>query len=141
MQNNSDRARLENFIKIGQRLNRHEDLGEILQEISNAAADLTQSRGSSILLFEEDTQQLYFAAARADNRESLMQIRVPIEKSVAGWVFKQGSPLNVPNAKIDSLIGQNTEIRGDVIFNGGLHVDGQEEAVPAGWADQVLDLR
>lgn len=28
-------------------------------------------------------------------------------------------------AKIDSLIGQNTEIRGDVIFSGGLHVDGK----------------
>lgn len=28
-------------------------------------------------------------------------------------------------AQIDSLIGQNTEIRGDVVFNGGLHVDGK----------------
>jgi cytoskeletal protein CcmA (bactofilin family) len=28
-------------------------------------------------------------------------------------------------ARIDSLIGQNTEIRGDVIFSGGLHVDGK----------------
>ncbi|MBI3560554.1 MAG: polymer-forming cytoskeletal protein [Gammaproteobacteria bacterium] len=28
-------------------------------------------------------------------------------------------------AHIDSLIGQNTEIRGDVVFNGGLHVDGK----------------
>ncbi len=28
------------------------------------------------------------------------------------------------NAKIDTLIGQNTEIRGDVVFSGGLHVDG-----------------
>ncbi|TDY00455.1 bactofilin family protein [Thiohalophilus thiocyanatoxydans] len=27
-------------------------------------------------------------------------------------------------AQIDSLIGQNTEIQGDVIFSGGLHVDG-----------------
>lgn len=27
-------------------------------------------------------------------------------------------------AHIDSLIGQNTEIKGDVVFNGGLHVDG-----------------
>lgn len=27
-------------------------------------------------------------------------------------------------AKIDSLIGQHTELRGDVIFSGGLHVDG-----------------
>ena len=29
------------------------------------------------------------------------------------------------NAKIDSLIGQNTEIRGDVVFSAGLHVDGK----------------
>ena len=26
--------------------------------------------------------------------------------------------------QIDSLVGQNTEIKGDVIFSGGLHVDG-----------------
>ena len=26
--------------------------------------------------------------------------------------------------QIDSLVGQNTEIKGDVIFTGGLHVDG-----------------
>lgn len=28
------------------------------------------------------------------------------------------------SGKIDTLIGQNTEIRGDVLFTGGLHVDG-----------------
>lgn len=28
-------------------------------------------------------------------------------------------------AKIDSLIGQHTEVKGDVIFTGGLHVDGK----------------
>jgi cytoskeletal protein CcmA (bactofilin family) len=27
-------------------------------------------------------------------------------------------------AQIDSLIGQNTEIKGDVVFSGGLHIDG-----------------
>ena len=28
-------------------------------------------------------------------------------------------------AQIDSLIGQNTEIEGNVLFSGGLHVDGR----------------
>ena len=28
-------------------------------------------------------------------------------------------------ARIDSLIGQNTEIHGDIVFTGGLHVDGK----------------
>jgi cytoskeletal protein CcmA (bactofilin family) len=29
--------------------------------------------------------------------------------------------------KIDSLVGQHTEIKGDIIFSGGLHIDGQIE--------------
>jgi len=28
------------------------------------------------------------------------------------------------NTKIDTLIGQNSELQGDVVFSGGLHVDG-----------------
>jgi cytoskeletal protein CcmA (bactofilin family) len=28
------------------------------------------------------------------------------------------------NTKIDTLIGQNSELHGDVVFSGGLHVDG-----------------
>lgn len=34
---------------------------------------------------------------------------------------KKGKP---KAARIDSLIGQQTELRGDVIFRGGLHIDG-----------------
>lgn len=29
------------------------------------------------------------------------------------------------NIKVDTLIGKTTEIKGDVIFNGGLHLDGK----------------
>jgi len=29
------------------------------------------------------------------------------------------------SAKIDSLIGQHTEIQGDIVFSGGLHIDGK----------------
>jgi cytoskeletal protein CcmA (bactofilin family) len=45
-------------------------------------------------------------------------------------------------AHIDSLIGQNTEIRGDVIFSGGLHVDGKVKGnvIAAEGDDSVLTL-
>jgi cytoskeletal protein CcmA (bactofilin family) len=45
-------------------------------------------------------------------------------------------------ANIDSLIGQNTEIRGDVIFTGGLHVDGKVKGnvIAAEGDDSVLTL-
>ena len=45
-------------------------------------------------------------------------------------------------AKIDSLIGENTEITGDVRFTGGLHVDGLVEGNVIAEADSnsVLSL-
>jgi len=43
---------------------------------------------------------------------------------------------------IDSLIGQNSEIRGDVIFSGGLHVDGKVigNVIAVDGEDSVLTL-
>jgi len=45
-------------------------------------------------------------------------------------------------AQIDSLIGQNTEINGDVIFSGGLHVDGtiRGSVIAEQGEDSVLTL-
>jgi len=36
-----------------------------------------------------------------------------------------GKRKNFGSARIDTLIGHGTEIKGDVIFSGGLHVDGK----------------
>lgn len=45
-------------------------------------------------------------------------------------------------AQIDSLIGQNSEIHGDVVFSGGLHVDGKVKGnvIAAEGEDSVLTL-
>lgn len=37
---------------------------------------------------------------------------------------KKKSESKGKRAKIDTLIGQNSEVHGDVVFSGGLHVDG-----------------
>ncbi len=39
-------------------------------------------------------------------------------------MFSKKDSKNTRVGKIDTLIGQNTEIKGDIIFDGGLHVDG-----------------
>lgn len=36
-----------------------------------------------------------------------------------------GKKKNFNSARIDTLIGQGTEIKGDLVFSGGLHVDGR----------------
>ena len=56
----SEHTQMEMLILLGSRLHNIQNLGDYLQEITDIAADLTMSQGSSILLFEEETQQLYF---------------------------------------------------------------------------------
>lgn len=53
-----------------------------------------------------------------------------------------GSKKPKQTAHIDSLIGQNTEINGDVIFSGGLHVDGvvKGSVIAENGEDSVLTL-
>ena len=46
-------------------------------------------------------------------------------------------------AQIDSLIGQNSEIRGDVVFKGGLHIDGKVKGnviAEEGGGESILTL-
>ena len=74
MQVNLDFSHLQILIELGSKLNISKNFEDVLQEITDVAAELTKSNGSSILLFEEETHQLYFAAARAENREELLKL-------------------------------------------------------------------
>ncbi len=109
MPTDPDQNITESLLAISAQLNRAHEPESLLQKIADAAADLTNSEGSSILLFEEDTQQFYFAAARAANREGLMQIRVPLEKSVAGMVYKLSKKLLISDAEKDPLVFRTVE--------------------------------
>ena len=104
MQINRDYSHLQILVALGSNLNDLENFEEVLQEITVVAEELTQSHGSSILLFEEETQQLYFAAASADNREELLKLSIPIENSIAGWVYHQRSPMNLDDMENEPLL-------------------------------------
>jgi signal transduction histidine kinase len=92
------------LLDISTQLHCKYDLDHILQNIVDVATDLTKSKGSSILLFEEETQQFYFAAVQADNPDNLTQVRVPIEQSVTGKVYKLSKKLLIADAKNHPLI-------------------------------------
>lgn len=40
-------------------------------------------------------------------------------------MFGQGKKVKAVSAKVDTIVGQQTQIEGDVRFSGGLHVDGR----------------
>jgi cytoskeletal protein CcmA (bactofilin family) len=40
-------------------------------------------------------------------------------------MFGQGKKVKAVSAKVDTIVGQQTQIEGDIRFSGGLHVDGR----------------
>lgn len=60
---------------------------ELLQRLTTAAIDLTGSASASVLEFDETSNSLRFVAVPWFWQQLLKDISVPLDKSIAGWVF------------------------------------------------------
>lgn len=85
--------RLSRLVEISVTLNSTLDLNRLLQFIIDSAADLVESEAASILLVDEKTQDLYFAAATGSDPQELKHIPVPMEGSLAGTILREERPL------------------------------------------------
>ncbi len=58
------------------------------------------------------------------------------------WGKGKGNPDVASSTEVDTLIGEHTKVEGNIIFNGGLHVDGhvQGNVMTRPEADSVLSL-
>jgi diguanylate cyclase (GGDEF)-like protein len=77
------------------------ELEEILGAIMEKMAQFFGPERWSLLMVDENTDQLYYAIAVGENAESLKGLRVPMGEGVAGWVAATGNPLIVPDVALD----------------------------------------
>ncbi len=95
-------TQLRRMVEISRLLTSTLDLYELLQLIVQTAAELLESEAGSIMLLDQHTGELYFAASSGTNPGALEQVIVPMEGSIAGTIFKTGQPLIVENVAQDS---------------------------------------
>jgi signal transduction histidine kinase len=75
----------------------------LLSHIVAVAAEISQAEEASILLYDETCQQLFFQTATNISQQPQMQgMPVPVEGSLAGWVFSHRQAVNVSDARNDS---------------------------------------
>ena len=82
--------RLEQLVEICGQLNADQELEPLLQKIIKIGAELTGSESSSILVYRKETHALHFVAGDEVQLESLKSVYVPLERSIAGEVFRTG---------------------------------------------------
>jgi len=78
-----------------------EDFAELLRSIVVVARAIFGAQASSVLLFEEETDDLVFAAVANEREQHLVGQRFPSSQGIAGWVLSARTPLVLEDVRSD----------------------------------------
>ncbi len=88
------------LFRIAKALHHYRGLDGLLAFITKETQNLIAVEGSSVILLDEEKKEFYFFAATYDDKEAgkkFKEIRFPVDKGVAGHVYRTGEPLIVPD--------------------------------------------
>ncbi len=86
------------------------DLETTLQAVMEQARDLMQADRSTLFLLQKETQELWTKVANAEGSK-MIEIRIPANRGIAGYVASTGQVLNIPDAYCDPRFDPNTDRR------------------------------
>lgn len=93
--------RLSLLSHLGQILNSTLDHKEVRRRAMEAATQLMKAEVSSLLLIDEQRNQLYFEVALGEQEETIKKITLNLGEGIAGWVAMKGEPLIVNAPETD----------------------------------------
>ena len=74
---------------------------DLLQSIVTVARAIFGAKASSIMLHDESTDELVFAAVSGEGEEALVGKRFPSSTGIAGWVLSSRTPLVLEDVQND----------------------------------------
>ena len=80
------------------------DLDAILRTILEQMERIIEAELWTLLMLDEEKQDLYYAIAAGGEQAALGDLRVKVGEGVAGWVAQHGETLIVPEASRDSRV-------------------------------------
>ena len=95
------RKELSFFVHVSKALTSTLELDKVLDIIMENVQKLVQSDAWSLLLYDEERNDLYVAITKGKQPEGLQGMRLKLEEGVAGWVAQTGRPLIVKDVLND----------------------------------------
>jgi len=89
------------FHDVAKALTSSLDLDSILQTIMEKMAEYFRPDNWSLLMVDEERDDLYFAIAVGNASEALKNVRMKVGEGIAGHVAKHGERLIVPDVYTD----------------------------------------
>jgi GAF domain-containing protein len=92
---------LKELYRAMQQIISQENLLGLLDQILYHAMSVLRAEGGSLLVYDDETNELVFVLVQGDAREKLQGYRIERDKGIAGWIATHQQPLIVNNARQD----------------------------------------
>ena len=97
------------FHDVAKALTSSLDLDSILQTIMEKMAEYFRPDTWSLLMVDEEQNELYFAIAVGDKAEALKNVRLKVGEGIAGWVAQHGEQQIVPDVSADPRFAKRVD--------------------------------
>lgn len=86
---------------IGRAMNSILDVRKLLDEIMHRGQESLMAEACSVLLVDEEKQELFFEIAMGEAGAALEQVRLRMDQGVAGWIATNAKPLIINDVSKD----------------------------------------
>ena len=90
------------FQELGKALTSSLQLDQVLRTIMEKIEEFLRPDNWSLLLLDEDKQELYFELAVGKASQALKDLRIKVGQGIAGWVAQHGEIVIVPDTSKDT---------------------------------------
>jgi HD-GYP domain-containing protein (c-di-GMP phosphodiesterase class II) len=101
LENRNRIHRLEHLMELTEYVNSTLNLNTLFDKILEISTDTLGAAAGSIMMLDDDKQELSFAAATGESAEKLKQIKVPVGEGIAGWVARENKSVLIADAQND----------------------------------------
>lgn len=102
---------LRSLQEISTAIDARTDVLGLLDRILELALSTIHASDGSLLLVDEDTNELVFVVVKGSVRDQLLHHRIPIGEGISGWVAQHATPVIVQNVHSDARFSANVDQR------------------------------
>ena len=87
------------------------DLQQVLDSTMELATSILDAQAATLMLIDEETNELVFNIPYGEKRELLHSYRMPMGEGIAGWVATHGEPALVNEVAVDDRFSRDADVR------------------------------
>ncbi len=104
-----EKDRLYKVLEVNAIISSSLNLQVVLDTLMGKAKEVMESEASSLMLVDEEAQELYFYTVKGEKSDAIKTIRLKMGEGISGWVASKGEPVLVEDAAQDPRFSRKAD--------------------------------